>query len=43
MAFRPPRKLRAAIEAFADKAAISVSEAVRQLIEAGLERKRGQA
>ena len=39
MAFRPLPPLRTAIEAYAKTNEISVSEAVRQLIEAGLKRR----
>jgi hypothetical protein len=39
MAFRPLPPLRAAIEAYAEAKEVSVSEAVRQLIEAGLKRR----
>jgi hypothetical protein len=38
MAFRPLPPLRAAIEAFAKANGISVSDAMRRLIEAGLKR-----
>jgi len=39
MAFRPLPQLRAAIETYAKENDISVSEAVRRLIEAGLKRR----
>jgi hypothetical protein len=39
MAFRPPPQLRAIIETYAKKNDISVSEAMRTLIEAGLKRR----
>lgn len=39
MAFRPAPELRAAIEAYARETEVSVSEAVRRLIEAGLKRR----
>jgi hypothetical protein len=39
MAFRPLPPLRAAIEAYAKTNEVSVSEAMRQLIEAGLKRR----
>jgi hypothetical protein len=38
MAFRPPPSLRSAIEAYAKTNDVSVSEAMRVLIEAGLKR-----
>jgi hypothetical protein len=41
MAFRPLPPLRAEIEAYAEESGVSISEAMRQLIEAGLSRKRG--
>jgi len=40
MAFRPPQPLRKAIETYATQNEVSVSEAMRQLIDAGLKRKR---
>jgi hypothetical protein len=39
MAFRPLPQLRAAIEAYAETNEVSVSEAVRRLVEAGLKRR----
>jgi hypothetical protein len=39
MVFRPLPPLRTAIEAYAETNEISVSEAMRQLIEAGLKRR----
>jgi hypothetical protein len=39
MAFRPPPQLRVAIEAYARENEVSVSEAMRTLIEAGLKRR----
>jgi hypothetical protein len=40
MAFRPLPPLRAAIEAYAKAKEVSVSDAMRHLIEAGLKRRR---
>ncbi len=41
MAFRPPLPLRAAIEAYAKSNEVSVSEALRRLVELGLAKGKG--